>query len=346
MNPRVFIGIPTFNRPHYLRATIASLRAQTLGAWRAIVSDNDSPPAAAAAARAAVEAAGDPRLSYVLQPENGGEYGQGRFFFGAARDEDYFVILHDDDLLRPDYLETALRTLDRRPHLAYFHCAPAVIDADGRESAELTRWYSAYHGQEGVSAGEIVVLDRLLRTGFTPICGTCFRLSRLRESGFVDPDLGGNYPFELNVLLRLGERGLRAWYSPERRIVFRVHPGALRNADRLMENAGVVDAMITLLGRRRFTGANERFRRRLLSRLHRARAVMELRAGRIAPARAALREAVAHNRFSRGTLLAAAFLLAPRLTARLLPPPRPVACPPGLAPAAAAARLHPSGLSR
>lgn len=332
MKPRIFIGIPTFNRPRYLRETIASVLAQSRGDWRAVVSDNASEPAAADEVRNLVLSLGDDRIAHVLQPENGGEYGQGRFFFGATRDEDYFVILHDDDRLCPDYLEAAVRLLDRRPDLAYFHSTPRVIDAEGRESLELTRWYVDYHGHTGVAEGEIVILDRLLSTGFTPICGTVFRLARLRETGLVDADLHGNYPFELNVLLRLGERGLRAWYSNVPGLEFRLHSGALRSADRLMQNEAVVDTMIALLERRRFSGANERRRRVLLGRLFRARSILELQAGRYDRARSALRTALGFNRASvRGLALAPGVFLAPKLLTRILPPQRSIACPPGLA---------------
>lgn len=332
MKPRVFIGIPTYNRPRYVRETVESLRAQTLVDWRAIVSDNASQPAATAEVRTFIEGLGDKRISFHLQPRNGGEYGQGRFFLEAAGDEDYFVILHDDDLLGPDYLATAVGVLDQKPDLAYYHCTPSVIDGDSQLSPSLTRWYHEYHGHTGVPEGEIVVLDRVLGTGFTPICGTCFRHRYIRETGLVDSDLSGNYPFELNVLLRVGERGLRAWYSPTPRVAFRMHETQMRLADRVYQNPAQVGAAIKLLAKRKFSGRNERRRREILGRMHRAQALIDLSARRFDAAQTEIREALRLNWRSKHTLVAATgILMAPAFAVRWVPAPQNISCPPSLA---------------
>lgn len=329
--PRVFIGVPTFNRPRYLRETLASVRAQTFADWRVVVSDNASPPESARAARALVEELKDPRIAYVLQTSNGGEYGQGRFFLGAVRDEEFFIILHDDDLLRPGYLEQAVAALTARAEAAYYVADPVIIDQEGIERPELTAWYLDYHARRGRPEGWIDVLKTVLHDGLTPICGTCFRTDVLRTTGLVDPDLRGNYPFELNVLLRIGERGHRAWYSPRPSLAFRFHPDALRADAHLLENPAVVHSMLRLLERRRFAGPEERRRRVLVGRLHRARAVIALRHYQAAASRDAIRQALSANWCSIHSLLLAPLILAsPALARRCLPGPRRVACPPTL----------------
>ena len=332
----IFVGVPTFNRPVYLRETLDSLRAQTHGDWVALVSDNASAPEAAAAARALVESFNDPRIRFHAQPANLGEYGQGRTFQAAAAESgaEFFVILHDDDILHPGHLARSLDRLKADPVLAFHVGGADAIGASGEALPEVADWYRRHHGREGRASGKIDVLDTLMTHGLAPICGTVFRRSWLERSGFVDADLHGNFPFELNLFLRLGEIGCQAWFDPEPTISFRFHDGALRRSDRLMQNPQVVDNMITLFARRRFRGRPERRRRVLLARLHRARSILELRAGRPASARASLFAALAVRPFApRAWLLRPGLLIAPRLLearvseSEVANPPRPVQAP-------------------
>lgn len=273
---RVFIGIPTYNRPDYVRETVESLLAQSFTDWRAIVSDNASPDTSTTeAVKAFVDELGDPRVEFSLRPENGGEYGQGRFFFGALGDEDYFMILHDDDLLFPDYLRNGIETLDRESEAAFYFADPEIIGPDGAVNADSTEWYKDYHGRRQQPEGLLDVLSHHLRSGIAPICATLIRSDTLRKSGFVDEGMTGNFPFEINVFLRLGELGTQAYYAPRKEIAFRFHPGALRKDGLLMRNEQVVRSMIQLFEKRSYGGDNEKRRRILLARCYRALAVIE-----------------------------------------------------------------------
>src|SRR5579864_5453541 len=193
---RVFIGVPTVNRPELVQLTVRSLLRQTLTDFRVVVSDNASDPPVADTISRFVEDLRDARISFHRQPHNGGEYGQGRYFFGEAREE-FFIILHDDDILKPEYLERAVATLESRPDAAFFIANPFIFDEEGLRLPEKTREYLEQHGRIASAVGEFDVLSKLLSSGFAPISGTCFRLSALRQSGFVDEDCVGNYPFEL-----------------------------------------------------------------------------------------------------------------------------------------------------
>src|ERR1700730_1719730 len=83
---KVFIGIPTFNRPLIVRDTSMSVRAQTFGDYRVVVSDNVSSGDAADQVERFVAELEDPRFVFHRQTENGGEDGQGRFFFRCSTD--------------------------------------------------------------------------------------------------------------------------------------------------------------------------------------------------------------------------------------------------------------------
>lgn len=275
-----------------------SLRLQTLRNFRAVVSDNCSPGGAGERVRAYVERLGDPRIRFVAQPENGGEYGQGRYLFGEAGDADYFCILHDDDLLSPYYLERGVKALDAARAAALFVANPWLLDEHGQSSCAETMRYHREHGRTRRPAGLFPVLDTHMASGFTPISGTLFRTGALRRSGFVDADCFGNFPFELNIFTRLGDIGAMGWFDPELLVGIRYHSASLRNTLGLMHNPAVVGTMLRILERRHYSGAPERRRRAIVARLHRAQAEMLLGAGDVAAARHSLRLACAANPLS------------------------------------------------
>lgn len=295
---RIFLGIPTYNRPAYVRETVLSLRAQTFGNFRAIVSDNCSPGGVGDVVRAFVENLGDPRIRFVRQPENGGEYGQGRYLFKEAGDADYFAILHDDDVLAPTYLQRAIAALDAAPDAALFVANPWLMDEASVASIIQTCTYQRSHGRNRRDRGRFPILETHMASGFTPISGTLFRTARLRDSGFVDGDCYGNFPFELNVMTRLGDIGATGWFEPDVLIGVRYHSGSLRNTLGLMRNPAVVDTMLRILERRRYHGAPEWRRRAIVSRLHRAQADIALEQGDVRHARADLRAACTANPLS------------------------------------------------
>ena len=81
---RVFIGIPTLNRPLYVRDAIRSVVGQSFADFRVIVSDNVSEPEASASVERFVRELADPRFTFHRQPRDVGEYGQGRYFLRQA----------------------------------------------------------------------------------------------------------------------------------------------------------------------------------------------------------------------------------------------------------------------
>ena len=156
-------------------------------------------------------------------------------------------------------------------------------------------------------------------SGFIPISGTLFRRTELEKSGFVDESMVGNFPFECDVFLRLGNAGASAWYQAEELIGFRFHPSSMRNYMKPLENRQVVNRMLYLFSSYRYDGAVERQRRAIVCRLHRANALMDLREGRSADARANLIAALKSNVRSLKTWTIAPFvLLVPSLCSLIL----------------------------
>ena len=262
---RILVGIPTRSRPQYLRDAVLSVLGQTMGDFRLIVSENPSQPEIAAENAAWIQALGDPRVSYYLQPVDGGEYVQGRYQIGQCR-EPYYCMLHDDDLMEPDYLEQALAVLDRESDLAFFSSSQYLIDAQGQPQPSLTEEYANFQARDRFPEGRMEdTLEPLLEYGLFSISGAVFRASCVAKYGLVDGDMGGIYPFEFNVFLRVAERRLPAWYTPRRLIAYRWHAASMRQADGSILTRYMVEALIKLLERRHFQGRAEHLRRRLLA---------------------------------------------------------------------------------
>ncbi len=284
---KVFIGVPTFNRPYLVNETIASLQAQSFADFRVIVSDDGSTSEAVETVEHYIAGLGDGRITFHRQPANGGEYQQGRFFFAESAEDDLFMILHDDDTLLPTYLAEGVAAMDERPEAAFFVADAYAMSANGQRNIPQTKQHRRSLGRPGASAGLFDVLARHLATGFAPISGTMFRKRALVQSGFVDADCHGNYPFECNIFVRLGEIGSQAWYSPRELMGVRYHSGALRSR-RELEIASMNATCIRLWSRRRFSGRLERRRRVILARYYRAQAMIAARNGAIREARDAL----------------------------------------------------------
>jgi hypothetical protein len=149
-----------------------------------------------------------------------------------------------------------------------------------------------------------------------------FRRSALVKSGFVDATARGNFPFECDVFLRLAHVGATAWYQNEELLGFRFHRGSMRNYMKLMENRQVVEDMVRLFSKYEYVGAVERRRRRILSRLYRANALINLRAGERELGRSNLLAALKANVWSaKAWALAPLVILVPGLCSLVMPPP-------------------------
>ena len=125
--PPVTVGIPTYNRSAWLKESIESVLAQTFQDFRILVSDNgstdDTPDV--------VRAFGDSRIDYRRLEDGIGMTGNFNRIF-CLTESDHLVLLPDDDLLRPDHLETTIRVMTRDPTLGVVHTGFDVIDETGR----------------------------------------------------------------------------------------------------------------------------------------------------------------------------------------------------------------------
>ena len=270
----VGIGVPTRNRATYVTETIASVQAQTFRDFRVLVSDDASEPATARHVAELVRSLNDPRVSHVYHKQNLQEYDHGRFLFDRGADE-FFAILHDDDRWEATFLERCVAILVADPSLACVTTDQYVIDGSGAPRGEMTAAYRRRMGRDRHPEGRLRILEPLLRDSLFGLSSTVFRTAALRRSSLVDPDCHGNAAFDINLFLRLGERDEVGYYLPEQLAAYRIHDDRLSvTEEREGFNPRLLETLMTVLEKRRFSGTAERERRRHLSAVYHNYAIL------------------------------------------------------------------------
>ena len=123
----VSIGIPTYNRADgYLRNALESALAQTYDNIEVIVSDNCSTDDT----EDLIKSYTDKRIRYFRQENNLGVEGNFNYCVEQARGE-YFLLLCDDDLIDPDFVETCVRAIDGLQKPGLIRTGTRVINGDG-----------------------------------------------------------------------------------------------------------------------------------------------------------------------------------------------------------------------
>ncbi len=171
--PLVTIGICTYNRADsYLGAALQSAVDQTYPNLEIIVSDNCSMDHT----EELVKEFDDPRIRYIRHAENIGLTNNFNACAEAARG-DYFLLLCDDDLIDPDFVETCMDAAADRTDFGLIRTGMRRIDEDGEFIKEQR------NGAVGLSTKEF--FRAWFRGGETPmhLCSTLFNTKGLLEVG-------------------------------------------------------------------------------------------------------------------------------------------------------------------
>ena len=112
--PLVSVIIPTYNRPEMLQETIASIAAQTMTDWQAIIVDDGSNPAVN---EQAIQAQFGNRFQVLRHAVAQGVSGAKSAGVNAATGK-YLAFLDDNDLFAPTYLASAIEILEANPQIS------------------------------------------------------------------------------------------------------------------------------------------------------------------------------------------------------------------------------------
>jgi len=214
----VTIAITTCNRADgFLPFAIRSALAQTHRNIEIIVADNASEDHTGDV----VKQFTDPRIDYVRHSTNIGPYRNFNFCVEHARGK-YFCLLHDDDLMDPEFVASCLaRTRGSERH-GLIQSGTRVIDGNDNILHEIPN-----HGGKG---GGTEFVDAWFHHRMSPyLCSTMFVTEALREiGGFEEGNLLCDVRAEFNLALDFG------WLTiPEIRASFRNHDEKLTNASKV-----------------------------------------------------------------------------------------------------------------
>ena len=138
------VCVPTYNRPDFLAQCLESFRAQRFTDFRLVILDN----ASTLDYQPVLAQCRDPRVSYHRHPENIGVAANFFYAMDHYSQSKYLMIFHDDDLLHPDYLQTAITILEEDDQLVFISSGYQEFAGDPppfpeRLSPELWRFTSA-----------------------------------------------------------------------------------------------------------------------------------------------------------------------------------------------------------
>lgn len=168
----VTIGIPTYNRANgYLKQSLSSAVKQTYQNIEIVVSDNCSTDNT----RMVVKDFNDSRIRYFRQKENIKPNDNFNFCLEQANGN-YFLLLHDDDMIDSDFIETCMKTADHDIDIGIIRTGMRRIDSDGKLLRECPNF-----------AGGLSTEDFFITwfKGKTPmhLCMSLFNTNRLKQIG-------------------------------------------------------------------------------------------------------------------------------------------------------------------
>lgn len=172
VGPLVTIGIPTYNRADgYLRETLESALAQTYPHVEIVVADNCSPDAT----RAVVASYDDPRVRY-FHHEPGIKPNDNFNFCLQQANGAYFLLLHDDDKIDPDFVDTCMRAAGYDTRVGIIRTGTRIINAKGTVIGE---------GRNRVAGLSIADFVLGWFSGKTPLylCSTLYNCEGLKQIG-------------------------------------------------------------------------------------------------------------------------------------------------------------------
>jgi glycosyltransferase involved in cell wall biosynthesis len=214
---RVTVGIPTYNRPEWLRQSIESVLGQTMGDFRLVISDNASAPST----RDVVESFADERIEYVRSRVNTGMTNNMNRLLELAETE-FVIVVPDDDLLYPDFLASALAMFDRHQGLGVVHTAFDLIDNEGHVLERGRHLVGGIEGA-GVERGYDLIERGMQHSGIVCWTSALFRTDVITAAGRLRIE---DEPFaDQPLLMRIGVDWDVGWIARPL-VAVRMHPEA------------------------------------------------------------------------------------------------------------------------
>ena len=194
--PLITTIIPTYRRPKMLGRAIRSVLRQTYPHFQVCVYDNASGDETASVVTEIAKT--DPRVKYHCHPENIGSIKN--FIYGMEHVETpFFSFLSDDDILLPEFYQTAMEGFENFPDAIFSAGATIYMTNKGKITAvPLLMWQrdGCYIPPDG--------LFEMLKKEHPAWTAIIFRKEVIEEIGGLDLDVG--LALDLDFELRIAAR--------------------------------------------------------------------------------------------------------------------------------------------
>ena len=142
-NPKVSIGIPSFNHEQYISETIESILNQTFQDFEIIITDDGSSDNTVNV----IKKFSDQRIKLFIFDENRGACEALNNCIINSKGE-YFAYVSSDDIWKHDKLEKQVQFLNENPSIQAVFTKAEIIDEDGKKFTDVNHFYANIFDQD------------------------------------------------------------------------------------------------------------------------------------------------------------------------------------------------------
>lgn len=241
VNPLVTVAIPTYQRLNYLKAAVESAMMQTYENIEILIGQDPTPlgldPEILDWCQRLVE--DRPKVKYQSNPCNLGLAGNWNAL-AAAASGDYIVIIGDDDILLPTFVETCVRAGSSDTDV--FFSDHYVINSQGERLQSTTEEWSKAYCRNNLPPGKLTTPEVCVWQNAIPMSASLIRTSEVRRLRFKE-DL--NNP-EIEFFIRLAQAGGNFIFIPDRLVEYRWHDQSATLSARGLRSHRLVSYLLPL----------------------------------------------------------------------------------------------------
>ncbi len=241
-------AIPFYKDVELLRHTLDSVRAQSSPKWRCLVVDDRGPDTEAA--RSLVESYQDERMSFYQNESNLGLAGNWNQCLEKA-ETDLVCLLHADDELQTDYLESMLHLVQENPESSLYFTQAKIIDGQGKPTFSFVDFVKVFFRPKGEELKRLhgeEATRRLLRGNFIMCPTITYSRARLGSERF---NARWKMVLDLEFYLRLLVKGHTLSGTPRAHYRYRRHESnqtvlLTENLSRFEEECALLDEYVAV----------------------------------------------------------------------------------------------------
>ncbi len=216
--PMTSVVLTTHNRPVWLAEALDGVLAGEFEDFEVIVSNNGEPEDT----RRLRQKIDDPRVRWFEQDQSLGMLDNLLAGLAPARGK-YVALLHDDDRWSPRFLAVLVGALEHHPEAVLAFCDHHIIDDTGAIDVAATDSATRRFGRAELSEGVIDDFLGVVIRQSVKITGCVWRRDSLPVHE-LSPGVAPHLDVWLSYLLARG--GGAAYFSPQRLMSYRLHPGS------------------------------------------------------------------------------------------------------------------------